>query len=58
MAKSPDPTKDAKFQDVVKHFLKTPPKPHAPKGKAKVSPAKASKVEKRAAEKTRKNLQP
>lgn len=36
--KKSDPTKDAKFQGVVQHFLKTPPKPHAPKGKAKASP--------------------
>jgi hypothetical protein len=39
MSKTPDPTKDAKFQDVVQHFLKTPPKPHTPmKGKGKASP--------------------
>lgn len=32
MAKSPksDPAKDPEFQKVVQHFLKTPPKPHAP----------------------------
>jgi hypothetical protein len=23
-----DPTEDPKFQEVVRHFLKTPPKPH------------------------------
>lgn len=46
MAKPPDPTKDAKFQGVVQHFLKTPPKPHAPKAKPKVSPRRpATKAE-------------
>jgi len=31
MADEPDPTKDPKFKQVVDHFLKTPPKPHAKK---------------------------
>ena len=26
--KQHDPTKNPKFQNVVRHFLKTPPKPH------------------------------
>ena len=38
--KKSDPTKDAEFQGVVQHFLKTPPQPHTPKGKKKASPAK------------------
>jgi hypothetical protein len=38
MPKPPDETKDPKFQDVVQHFLKTPPKPFTPKAKAKPSP--------------------
>jgi hypothetical protein len=46
MPKAPDPTKDAKFQDVVQHFLKTPPKPFTPKAKLsrpkKTSDAKPS----------------
>jgi hypothetical protein len=29
-----DPTKDAGFQSVVQHFLKTKPKPHKEKKKA------------------------
>jgi hypothetical protein len=33
MAKDPDPTKDPKFQQVVKHFLTTPPERHKPLGK-------------------------
>jgi hypothetical protein len=32
MAKS-DPTKDPEFQNVVRHFLSTPPQPHKPLGK-------------------------
>jgi hypothetical protein len=35
MAKKSDPTKDADFQSVVQHFLKTKPKPHKPKKKTK-----------------------
>jgi hypothetical protein len=31
MAKDSDPTKDPEFQKVVQTFLRTPPKPHAPK---------------------------
>ncbi len=31
MAKTPDPTKDPQFQQVVQTFLRTPPKPHAKK---------------------------
>jgi hypothetical protein len=40
MAKS-DPTKDAEFQKVVRHFLTTPHKPHAPLGKRKAKRAKS-----------------
>jgi hypothetical protein len=41
MVKSPDPTKDPKFQAVVQHFLKTPHKPHSQsKAKPKTSPKK------------------
>ena len=35
--KTPDPTKDPKFQGVVNHFLKTPPQPR------KAKPAKRRK---------------
>lgn len=35
VGKKSDPTKDPKFQGVVRHFLETPPKPHKPKLKAK-----------------------
>jgi hypothetical protein len=28
MPNNPDPTKDAAFQHVVRHFVTTPPKPH------------------------------
>lgn len=39
MAKSPDPTKDAKFEDTVQPVVKTPLKPHAAmKAKPTVSP--------------------
>jgi hypothetical protein len=38
MTKSPDPTKDSQFQGVIKHFLKTPPKPFTPGAKKKLSP--------------------
>jgi hypothetical protein len=38
MPKTPDETKDPQFQNVVQHFLKTPPKPHTPKAKDKASP--------------------
>jgi hypothetical protein len=31
--KQSDPTKDAEFQNVVRHFLSTPPQPHKPLGK-------------------------
>jgi hypothetical protein len=36
MVKKSDPTKDAEFQSVVKHFLNTKPKPHKPAVKKKV----------------------
>jgi hypothetical protein len=45
MPKSPDPTKDADFQGVVQHFLKTKPQPFTPKTKKKPSPGN-SKVKK------------
>lgn len=32
-----DPTKDPAFQKVVQAFLRTPPKPHKPKRKAKAA---------------------
>jgi hypothetical protein len=45
MPKAPDPTKDPEFQNVVRHFLKTPPQPFTPKakgdGKASPKPPKA-----------------
>jgi hypothetical protein len=41
MPKPPDETKDAQFQNVVQHFLKTPPKPFTPKAKKAPSPKKA-----------------
>jgi len=40
MSKSPDETKDPQFQNVLRHFLKTPPRPHAPLSKKKPSPPK------------------
>jgi len=41
MSKFPDETKDPQFQNVVRHFLKTPPKSHTPKAKKKPSPSAA-----------------
>jgi len=35
MPKTSDPTKDQKFQGVVQHFIKTPPKPFTPNAKDK-----------------------
>jgi len=35
MSDKSDPTKDPKFKQVVDHFLKTPPKPHAKKESVK-----------------------
>ena len=32
MADKSDPTKDPKFQKVIRHFVTTPHKPHAPIG--------------------------
>jgi hypothetical protein len=56
MAKTPDPTKDAEFQSVIQHFLKTPPQPHKPKEKGKASPrhpaTKAEIAAKKRADKT------
>jgi hypothetical protein len=44
MSKKTDPESDPKFKSVVRHFLTTKPKPHAPKTKAtKRKPAKATK---------------
>jgi hypothetical protein len=46
MSKTPDETKDQQFQNVVQHFLKTPPKPHALKKKpsrAKLTSRKPNK---------------
>ena len=33
--KKPDPTKDSEFQKVIRHFVTTPHKPHAPIGEKK-----------------------
>jgi hypothetical protein len=43
MPKTPksDPTKDAEFQSVVKHFLNTKPKPHKKSIKSKKGSAEA-----------------
>lgn len=41
MAK-PDPTKDPKFQQVVRTFLTTPHKPHKSAGKTKIAVQKAA----------------
>jgi hypothetical protein len=36
--KSPDPTKDPRFQSILRTFVTTPPKPHKPvKGKKKTA---------------------
>jgi hypothetical protein len=44
MPKPPNETEDPKFQGIVQHFLKTPPKPHAPlKGKPKTSRASSKR---------------
>jgi len=40
---NPDPTKDPKFQKIVRHFLTTPPQPHKPLVK-KVKKKSASRV--------------
>jgi len=46
MEKNSDPTKDPKFEKVVRHFLSTPPTPHnspskaKPKGASDASPKK------------------
>ena len=42
MPKPPDETKDPKFQEVVQHFLKTPPKPFTPKAKKAASRPKTA----------------
>lgn len=42
MAKDPDPTKDPKFQQVIKTFLSTPPKRHEDDKESGKRPVKAS----------------